>query len=181
MPFSHKIPVINEEVDYDVDLRMLLDQQSANYWIDQVAITPEFIICVKPLTYKHMTQTSIKQFETNRILSVVNDDTVSDDKKLELFNTSFNNLTKVTIDLMAESIYKIITPEGEVTDAKYIAEFVANADKSIFENVQTHLNELKQHNELKPLEFTTTEEQQASGAPANYTVPINFNDSDFFG
>jgi hypothetical protein len=29
--------------------------------------------------------------------------------------------------------------------------------------------------------MVTTEEQQAQGAPATYEIPINFNDSDFFG
>jgi hypothetical protein len=180
MPFTHKIPNTTEEVEYEIDLRMLLDQQQTNYWLDQVAISPDFIICVKPLTYRHMTQTNIKSFETTRILNMVNDESISDEKKLEMFNTSFNNLTKVTVDLLSESVYKIITADGEVTEKRYISEFVANADKSIFETVQNHLNELKKNNELKPLEFTTTEEQQAMGAPANYTVPINFNDSDFF-
>lgn len=181
MPFFHKIPKIEEEVEYTIDLKILLEQQQHNQWIEQVPITDNFIICVRPLTYKHMTQTGIKTFETTRILNMVNDDNISDEKKLEMFNVSFNNLTKVTVDLMSESIFKIITPDGVVTDHKHIADFVANADKDVFEKVQKHLNELKKQNELKPLEFTTTEEQQALGAPAHYTVPVNFNNSDFFG
>lgn len=180
MPFSHKVPGTTEEVDYELDLRVMLDQQASNYWVEQVAISPDFIICVKPLTYRHMTQTSIKSFETTRILNMVNDDSIPDDKKLEIFNTSFNNLTKVTVDLLADSVYKVITPEGEVTNIPHIKEFIANADKSIFEAVQKHLNELKSHNELKPLKFESSEEHRALGAPASYEVPINFNDSDFF-
>jgi hypothetical protein len=181
MPFTHKVPGTNEEVEYEIDLRMLLDQQQNNQWIDQVAINSEFIICVKPLTYRHMTQTSIKSFETTRILSMVNDESISDEKKIEMFHNSFNNLTKVTGDLMSSSIFKIITADSEVTDARYISEFVNNADKEIFDVVQNHLNSLKVTNELKPLKFETTEEQQAAGAPKTYEVPINFNDSDFFG
>ena len=181
MPFTHKVPGTNEEVEYEIDLRMLLDQQQNNQWIDQVAINSEFIICVKPLTYRHMTQTSIKSFETTRILSMVNDESISDEKKIEMFHNSFNNLTKVTVDLMSSSIFKIITADSEVTDARYISEFVNNADKEIFDVVQNHLNSLKLNNELKPLKFETTEEQQSAGAPKTYEVPINFNDSDFFG
>ena len=181
MPFTHKVPGTNEEVEYEIDLRMLLDQQQNNQWIDQVAINSEFIICVKPLTYRHMTQTSIKSFETTRILSMVNDESISDEKKIEMFHNSFNNLTKVTVDLMSTSIFKIITADSEVTDARYISEFVNNADKEIFDVVQNHLNSLKLNNELKPLKFETTEEQQSAGAPKTYEVPINFNDSDFFG
>jgi hypothetical protein len=181
MPFTHKVPNTQEDVEFEIDLRMLLDQQQQNIWHERVEVNPDFIICVKPLTYKHLTQTSIKSFETTRILNMVNDESIPDDKKLEMFNSSFNNLTKVTVDLMSESIYKIITPDGEVTDTKHIAEFVANADKELFDKVQQHLSDLKTANELKPLEFTSTEEQQAAGAPETYTVPIGFNNSDFFG
>jgi hypothetical protein len=180
MPFTHKVPETTETVEYEIDLRVLLDQQQNNHWIEQVAISPEFIIYVRPLTYRHMTQTNIKSFETTRILNMVNDETISDEKKLEIFNSSFNNLTKVTVDLMSSSVYKIATADGEVTDARYISEFVNNADKEIFDVVQKHLTALKDNNELKPLKFETTEEQRAAGAPENYEIPINFNDSDFF-
>lgn len=181
MPFKHKVPVIDEEMEYDIDLRMLLDQQQSNTWVEQVSINDQMIVFVRPLTYKHMTQTNLKSFETNRIFSLVNDETIPDDKKLELFNTHFGNLTKITVELMTESIYKIVTSEAEVTEKRFISEFVNNVDKNVFETINNHLTELKKHNELKPLEFTTTEEQQSQGAPASYSVPINFNDSDFFG
>jgi hypothetical protein len=181
MPITHKIPVINEDADFDVDLAALLDQQQNNIWLDQVIISPELIIYVKPLTYKHLTQTSIKSFETARIMNLVNDEKISDEQKVAMFNESFSNLTKVTVELLSESIYKIEAGGEEVTDRKFILDFVQNADKEIFTKVQDRLTELKKSNELKPLEFGTTGEQQEQGAPARYTVPINFNNSDFFG
>ena len=181
MPFTHRIPVINEEVEFEVDLRILLDQQSANSWINQIAISPDLVIFVRPLTYKHLTQTSVKTFETNRILAMVNDEKIPDEEKLKLFNESFNTLTRVTVDLTAESIYKIVANGEEVTEPVFIKEFINNVDKDIFEKINKHLGDLKSQNEIKPLEFTTTQEQQAQGAPVRYNIPINFNDSDFFG
>lgn len=180
MSFTHNIPVINEEVEFEVDLRMLLDQQSANTWINQVVISPKLVIFVRPLTYKHLTQTSIKTFETNRILAMVNDEKIPDEEKLRLFNQSFGALTKVTVELTAESVYKIVANGEEVTEPVFIKEFINNVDKDVFEKINKHLGDLKVQNELKKLQFTTTLEQQAQGAPENYTIPINFNDSDFF-
>lgn len=180
MPFKHKVPATKEEVEYELDLRILLDQQQSNVWVEQVAVNDKLIVFVRPLTYKHMTQTSLKSFETTRIMNMVNDETLTDEKKLEIFNNSFSNLTKITVDLMAESIYKVITDEAEVTEKKYITEFVNNVDKDVFELVNKHLGDLKKNNELKPLTFETTEEQREAGAPNTYQVPINFNDSDFF-
>jgi hypothetical protein len=181
MPFKHTVPNTEIEEEYEIDLRVLLDQQQNNTWNDRVDINENLAIFIKPLTYKHMTQTSIKSFETNKILNMVNDDSISDEKKLEIFNNSFANLTKATIDLLTESISSIVTPDTEVTDRKHIADFVANADKEIFEKVQSHISDLKKLNELKPLDFTSTDEQREAGAPETYQVPIDFNNSSFFG
>ena len=181
MNFVYKVPVVNEEEEYQIDLKVLIAQQQNNYWIDQVVINPDFIIFVKPLTLRHMTKNSIKNFENNRIFSLVNDESLSDEQKLEMFNQSFANLAKATIELIAENIYKILTPNGEVTDKDFILEFVNNSDKEIFKTVKDHLQEMKNNNDLKPIEFSTTPEQQSAGAPATFSVPINFNNSDFFG
>jgi len=181
MPLKFKVPNTDEEVDYDIDLRHLLDQQSYNSWTEQVAVNDELIIYVKPLTYRHLNKTSVKTFETNRILNMANDDTIPDDKKLEIFNESFAKLTDITVNLLGESIYKIVTPQGEVTNPHFIQEFISNTDKEIFEKVQSHIKLLKEHNDMKPLEFQSTPEQQELGAPPTYKIPITFNNSDFFG
>lgn len=181
MPFKHKVPVVDEELEYELDLRIILDHQQQNQWIETIPISNQLLVYVQPLTYKHLTKTNIKSFETSRILAMVNDEKIPDEKKLEMFNNSFANLTRTTIDLMGETIFKIETPDAEVTDPKFIQEWVANADKEAFDKIQKHLAELKAANEIKPLEFTTTPEWQAQGAPATYTIPVNFNNSDFFG
>lgn len=180
LPFKHRIPIINEDVEYEIDLKVLLDQQLGNIWEEEIIINPELAIYVKPLSYKHMTRISLKSFETNRIMTAINDENLTDEKKLEIFNQSFSKLTDLTVNLISDSIYKIVTPEVEVTDPRTILEFVNNVDKAIFDKINKHLNNLKTHNELKPIICSTTEEQQALGAPTTYQVPINFNDSDFF-
>lgn len=180
MSIRHKVPVINDEVDYDLDLKVLIDKQQQNIWIEQLAISEDFIIFLRPLTYKHLSKTSMQAFETSRILKMVGDETLSDEDKMKVFNESFNKLTLVTIDLIADAIYKIVTTDNEVTDKEHIREFVHNADKDIIKKIQDHLDIIKKKNDLPPLEFTTTEEQQAKGAPATYSFPISFNESDFF-
>lgn len=181
MDFKHRVPNTSEEMEYWLDLKVLLDQLQNMNWIEQIVINRDFIIYVKPLNYRSLTQTSIKTFETQRIFNLVNDDNLSDDQKVELFNQSFSKLTKLTVDLVADSVYKIETQDQIVTDPTHISEFMDNSDREIFEKVQGHLKELKRLNDLKPLEIFSTPEQQELGAPEKYSVPLNFNESDFFG
>ena len=180
MSLKHKIPVINEEIDYDLDLKVLIDKQQQNIWIEQLAISEDFILHLRPLTYKHLSKTSIQAFETSRILKMVNDESISDEDKMKVFNDSFRRLTTVTIDLIADALFKVVTADGEVTDHEHIREFVHNADKDVIQQIQNHLESIKQKNDLPPLEFSTTEEQQSKGAPPTYSFPLSFNESDFF-
>jgi hypothetical protein len=181
MTVSNTIPVLEEEVDFELDLRMLLDQQQNSTWMDQIIIDENFIIYVKPLTFKNITQIGIRKFETTKILNIVNDEKYSEEEKIKYFRESFDKLTQITIDLVADSIEKIYANGTFVHEKKYIQEFVANADKDVYDTIKNHLNHLSEHNGLKPLVFETTEEQQSRGAPATYSIPINFNNADFFG
>jgi hypothetical protein len=182
MDITYRVPATNEESAAELDLRILLDRQLAKViWQEQIIINDELMVFVKPLTYRHLTQTGIKAFETNRILTLVNDESMPEEKKLELFNQSFTKLTNLTVELLAESIYKVITPDAEVTDSRYIKEFVINSDKQLFDLVQKHISEMKLANQLDPLVLYSTPEQVAAGAPESFEIPISFNNSDFFG
>lgn len=180
MPVKHKIPVIDEEVEYELDLRVFLSQQSQNKWIDQVVVSNDLIVFVKPLTYRHMTKTSIKTFETTRILNTINDETLTEEQKLKFFGDSFAKLTAITIDLLVDSIVAIRAGDETVTDKRHITEWINNVDREDFDKIQKHLAELKKFNDIRPVTFATTPEQQELGAPATYEIPVNFNNSDFF-
>ena len=181
MDIKHRVPVVNEEVEHQVDLRVLLDQLSVNRWEDAVEINEQLTCFVRPLTYKHITQTGLKTFETQRIMQVVNDETVDDEKKLEIFNQSFGKLTQITIDLVADSIQAIQTPDTLVKEQSFIREFLQNADTDLYKKINDHIAKMKTVNGLQPLIMTSTEDQIAAGAPATYEVPIGIDNSDFFG
>jgi hypothetical protein len=180
MAVSVNIPVINEERDYDIDLHQFIDKVSNNQWIEQIPITDEMILFIRPLTYRHLTKISMKSFETNKIIQIASNEKLSDQEKLDMVSNSFKVLSDLTTDMMVGTIYKIKTPEGDVTETRYIKEFIENADKSIYDTVQKHINDLKEQNELKPIVISTDLEQQQAGAPATFEVPINFDQSTFF-
>jgi len=180
MDITHTVPVVNEEVDHQIDLRILLDQMNNNKWEEVVHINEQLTCFVRPLTYKHLTMTSMKTFETQRLMQAINDDAVPDDKKLEIFNQSFNKMADITIELIADSISSIQTPDNIVTDRRFIKEFLENADKTVFQLIQQHLNKMKDLNGLKPMIVNATPEQIANGAPETYELPIKIDNSDFF-
>ena len=180
MEVSYKIPVINEEVDYQVNLHNYIDQFNNIQWIEQIPITDDLIIFVKPLTYRHMSNISQKSFETNKMIQLASNDTLSDQDKANMIKASFKTLSELTTNLVVSSIFKIKHNEGDVEEIKFIKEFIENSDKSVVDLIQKHINDLKEQNDIKPLILRTTEEQQEAGAPASFEVPINFDQANFF-
>lgn len=182
MDITHTVPNTKESVTHQIDLRMLLDQLvNTIKWEEIVEINDQLTCFIRPLTYKHLSLTSLKTFETQRLMQAVNDDAISDEKKLEIFNQSFSKMTTITVELIADSIYAIKTPDTVVEDSDFIREFLQNADKDVFQKVQERISNLKKNNDLKPLRIISTPDLIELGAPESYDLPISFDNSDFFG
>lgn len=181
MELTHTVPNTTEELTYQLDLRTVLDQLTNGVrWEEVVEINEQLTCFVRPLTYKHVTMTGLKTFETQRLMQAINDESLSEERKLEIYNESFSKMTALTIDLISESIVAIKTPDALVEDSKFIKEFIQNADKEVYQKIQKHLDEMKKTVGIKPLTFTSSEEQIAAGAPETYELPITIDNSDFF-
>lgn len=182
MDITHRVPVINEEVTHQIDLRSLLDQLVNNARWDETVHIDENLICfIRPLNYKHVTMTSLKTFETQRLMQAVNDETLTDEKKLEIFNKSFAAMTEITLNLLVDSIAAIKTPNDVVEDRKFIKEFLENADNSVYKTIQDHIANMKKLSGIQPMKVTSTPEQVSAGAPESYELPVSIDNSDFFG
>ena len=170
------------EYEYQVDLRNVLDDLlSTISWDPIVPVSNELTIFVKPLTYKDITKASITTFETQKIIQIANNETLSDEDKTKLFNESLAKLTEVTLGTVKSSIFKVDSSNGSTDNPKHIGEFVNNIDKNIFNMVQTHLEKMKEQNTLKPLRVTVDEDMRMKGITGEFLeIPIQFDPTTFF-
>jgi hypothetical protein len=180
LEISTKVPNLGEEKDFAIDLRQLLNKLT-NVTFEDTITLGNMVISLAPLSYKQFTDSALKTFEEQRLFSLVNNETIPEEEKLAKFNESFLKLTNLTVGMMSKSI-KSITVEGEVVDNPlHIDEFVQNADKEFFNNIIEHIEEQKQKFQIEPLTVKSTEDEISRGAPAEWTVPITFDQSNFFG
>ena len=170
------------EFTYSVDLRTLLDQlhQSIN-WQSRIEVSDQMVLHVRPLTYRDVSKTSVQTFESQKIISAVNDSSLSDEEKIKTFRESFSKLTEVTVGLVASSVYKVESVAGTTEDPEFIQEFMNNCDKNVFDAVKNHLDTMRDQNMLKPITVSTTPEKQERGAAETIEVPIVFDPANFFG
>lgn len=166
-------PHCSAENAYDVDLQQWFGNFSNFQYNDRVDVTPLYVT-IRPYNYKELTKTSIKTMEQQRIFQVINDDSISDEEKLDKFGKSFVKLTELTVDIIADCIVSIETPEGTVTDHVMIKDFINNCSKDIFDKISQHITKMKEQIELK------AQQVQCAECAQSFDLPITMDQSNFF-
>lgn len=173
------VPNTDIEKTYSVDLRKMLNRLVTCQFEDVVQIE-NFEVTLRPLNYKEYTEAALKTFEEQRIFALVNDDDMGEAEKLSKFGDSFRKLTELTVFTITKSIVKIKIEDEEVTNPLHIEEFIANVDKSFYTSLSKHLDKQKEMFSTQPLEISSTDEEVEAGAPSKWTLPVVFDQSNFF-
>lgn len=152
MPISTACPGCNEENEYNLDLRTVLDKlrspdYSAHLQHGDITVT------YRPLNYREMSDSNLIQFEQQKTLQVLADTTVSAESKAQQLNQMMKRITKVTIRAMAQSISEIQAGDAVTSDVNYIEEFLQNCDRKIFNKIKDEIMALREQAELKPLKI----------------------------
>lgn len=176
------ITINEEEMEYGVDLRYvmgeLLEQIS---WQESIQVSPELVVYVKPIDYKQMSASAVKTFETQRVLQIVNDSTMSNEEKSKSFKDAVDKLNDITVGLINNSVFRIDSSNGATDDLRYIKEFLDNADKEIYDKIKTHVEQLREKNNIKPVVIQPTPEMIEKGAANTpIEIPLLFDPSTFF-
>ena len=179
MDISIKVPVTGDDKDFDIDLRIMLDQFTGVDYEHEFNMG-ELNVHLRPLTYRQFTETSTATFNEQRIYNALNNDQISESDRLQTFTDSFKKLTDLTIVTLENSIEAITIGENVVTDRNHIKEFIANSDNELFSNVTAHIEKQREKFTIKPLVIDATPEEIEAGVPATYTVPVTFDQSSFF-
>ena len=179
LELSTKVPGTGEDRKFDVDLRQMLNKLVTPVFNDDVTIAG-IDVKIQPLTYREYTDSNLKTFEEQRMFSLVNDDDMDDSVKLERFTTSFKKLTNLTINMLCKSIESLTIDDNVVTNQAHIEEFIDNVDKEFFKGITDHLDLQRQQFAIEPLKVRSSEEDIEAGAPAEYEIPITFDQSNFF-
>ena len=174
MEVGSTCPHCKAENSYDLDLSAWFGIFNNFTYQEAVDVDP-LMVYVRPYTYKEMTRTSIKTMEQQRIFSIINDDTISDEDKLDRFGKSFVKLTELTVDIIADCITQIETPDGAVSDRAMIKDFINNTSKEMFDKISDHLAAMKEQIDFK------AQDVECGECHAHYSLPVTMDQANFFG
>jgi DNA-directed RNA polymerase subunit M/transcription elongation factor TFIIS len=173
MSLNTTCPACNHEEEYSLDMRTVLDQiRSPNF--AETINHGDLEIIFKPVTYEQQNQSSIAQFEQQKLLSVLPTSDLPEEEKMARLSQSMKIITDLTINIVAESITAIKTPNAAVTDTPQIEEFLRNCDSKVYNQIRNHVVELRQQSEIQPLIIKCTECEH------EYTQPVDLDLANFF-
>jgi hypothetical protein len=159
--------------DLVMSLLGYLDSVSQFVYEDTLHIDP-LIIKIRPYSYREVSKAAIKTLEQQKIFAIVNDESMSDELKLEKFGASFLKLTEMTVDVICGCIESITTPEGIVTDAAIIKNFMENTTSEIFNTIKDHVDRMKESMKLQ------AQQAKCTNCSHEWSVNLEMDQTNFF-
>ncbi len=181
MNITYRTPVTREEQEVAINLPAQLENLAKVEILDDFTTKSGFKINVMPLTYTQLTKIQLANFEQQKIVTNLGHAGLTEEDKTVAFKKSFDILNKINFSLLLDSVKAITTPDNQtVNDRKQILDFCNNATSTIVNEIQDGLVEIRQQGQIPPLKIKSTEEQIKKGEPVDFTVPITFDNSNFF-
>lgn len=170
-------PHCKTEQVFNLDLNVLLSTFTSITEDNIVTLPNNTVVKLRPYSLRSQLKTNIQTFHQMRMEMLLNkNDSISDEKKLELFNNAFAEATKLTIELVADNILSVELDDIVVTEREHIFEWVQNMDKETYKIIVAKIKELSDS------QVDTTMSVQCSNIECNNTfkTTIDLNPVSFF-
>ena len=174
MEMSVTCPKCNEAQDFELDLRQVIDQYGVPDF-DKTLKFSDLEVYFRPLNYHEISQSAQKQFEQQKKIQLTaNAENVTDQDKLKVMSEALEEVTKMTMTTMVESIAGVSSGGQYIEDRKQITEFMENIDRTMYSKIRDHLSEVRSKGEMKPLTITCKE------CNHQFEQPFTLDMSNFF-
>lgn len=141
LPYKKICPSCGEENSYDVDLKGYIDYFNGLKYDNKIQIG-DLTITIRPLTYKELTEVNLENFKMQKTLVQLKD--IDDEAvRQEQIDQVYRTLADVQTSIFIKSIETVQIPEGVVDEKEWIAEWVQNSDRDLFEQIKKKLEENK--------------------------------------
>lgn len=175
MGYSSICPKCNEFNEYEIDLKEFLNLPVNMEVFDQIVnYDDQLTVKIKPRTYRDANKQNMEVFEQQRIVSLVNDESIDAEVKQEKFNEIFAKITRLSLATVVGSIEYIQVGETKYTQPAFIEDFVANTDVKVFRKVKDHHEITNKAIPDKTIKTSCPD----CGHP--YEMPFSFDHANFF-
>jgi hypothetical protein len=175
MHVNSTCPECETENDFDFDLSHILDTivELEDEYI--VRLTDEIVVYMRPFNFRNSTQASLIAYQEARKVQLADNEHTSDEEKQRQLNSSYERINNMNIQMVADCVERVVTPEGEVTDRKFISDFVHNIEQKWVGQLEEKLKSINGTGVIKKHEV------QCASCGHTWETIVDFDPSSFFG
>lgn len=175
----HKCKECNEESDFNIDIDYILNRFPEIDVIDPIEFD-EVKIHIKPPSVEAITRLSLIDLEQKRIIRSIHDtyedETLKETELAKRFYSSFRKIAEHNVELLANTINYIETPDGNVSDYDSISEFLDNIPTKVVDKINESIKFIsRKPDDVSKFEFVCPECEHKD------TVVLEVNPVNFFG
>ena len=174
MEMSTACPHCENEADYGIDLRNILEQMKTPDYSKPI-VAGDLQIFFKPMTYRNLNSNNQKQFEEQKLLQVLPGSEMPDVDKMTAMSAALIKLTNITIDALSQSVATVKTPDALVSEPEFIEEMLKNCDRRLFTQIRDHIINIKAEAEIQPMKL------KCSACEKEYQQAVTLDMTSFFG
>lgn len=167
-------PSCSEVSDYTIDMLAQLQQIGSADYSKPVQLGSVKIF-FRPLRYKEINDNNISQFNEQRLVSTLQDDTITEEERSKRIGEAVKRITLTTMDALTQSVEAVKTDDAVVTDKAHIKEFLVNLSVEQFNVIKDAAIKMREAAEMKPLKFT------CGACQHKFEQPFVLDMSNFFG
>jgi hypothetical protein len=177
MDFFSVCPHCQRKNENTVDLGALSAQITCPNF-DETLKVEGLEIYIKPQSYHQFNKASLENYEQQRLMAVVANESLSEEEKLTQFNTVFSRLLNLTVEQISKSVAAIKIEDGVlVENPEQIHEFFQNCNKPVWDTVKNKLELIGSQSPLKKIPLICSHED----CEKSYETPLVFEQASFFG
>jgi hypothetical protein len=160
------------ENEYEIDIASIIEFYSTKEFNNRIEIK-DIIINLRPLSYEEMTKFNTENFKLQRTLYQLNEVTDPGARQTAL-DEIYAKLAELQVDLFLMSIESVQTPETIVSDKEFIAEWLKNSPKDMYNVVKDRLEQNKEEWDVPKRDVECTDCQTMD------QIQISLDQSNFF-
>lgn len=152
---SHQCKSCEETSDFNIDINYILNRLPDMEVVEPIEYE-DLKIHVRPPSVEAVTRLALIELEQQRIMQSIQQiqtDEIDDTELTKRFYSGFRKIAEHNVDLIANTIHYVETPEGDVSDYESICEFLDNIPTQVVDNINTKVKQIA----TRPDDATTFE------------------------
>lgn len=143
LPVKTQCPKCETKIEVGVPIRPLLDGATSINEKNEVRLNEEVVVHVKPYDFESKTILDMAAFEERQLYRyLVGQEDMDETERSRKFGESFDKFARLNLSLVSRCVVSVSTPEGEVGDQEFVAEFIRNIDKTSTAKITDAIKEL---------------------------------------